>query len=311
VADFSPNVRVVEPAESLDPLGAAVLQSFGRMYGRWLSWGVARTTILGVLTVGILPMLVLPWQLRRFTRVLGSELWHLAEWMRLASGEPRAGELRDAVPLVRWRPGFWVASLLVMLLFGAMAGRELSGGRGLRAVETWREYRVSRPAQARAAQARAAMLWTIGLTIAYGLHWAHVRSVAGDLREFAARFNDITRTSPLPPVEVDGVGTGLRPVSLAVGIVLCAVGAVWALPMLVAAALQRRLTSHVSDGMRRQFAQRVRTMLQWRRPALAVPTPASLRQSCRNRLCKLPLPPDARFCPRCGSAVAMTLDAVA
>ena len=255
----------------------------------------------GTLTLGIAPLIALPLALRRFSISMRGEFWHFGEWLRLSCEEPATAELRDDAEQIRPRNGLIAAQWIVLVIFGLSALKQL---RGFEIADA--DNLTGNPQLI-----RAAVPWATGVTIASILHIFHVRAVWSDLRRFSDRYNSVTRNLHTPPVLASGPGVGFRPASVVAGLVLAAFGVPWGLPLMLAAAAQQRLISHSADGVRAQFAQRVRSMLLWRRPALAVPIPASMRRGCVNRMCKQAIPAGARFCPRCGTAIAVALDAVA
>jgi hypothetical protein len=72
--------------------------------------------------------------------------------------------------------------------------------------------------------------------------------------------------------------------------------------MALAGAAQRRYINGTSTRVRAEMLERVRAMLQQRRPAVAVPNFAIHSRRCGNGLCQATLRASARFCPRCGAS---------
>ena len=92
--------------------------------------------------------------------------------------------------------------------------------------------------------------WTLALTGAYICHWLQVQHHAKLLRKFMLRFNTIATAEGLKPATAQMPGPGLRPMWIIAGITLAVFGAIWAIPMMLAGAAQRRLVRRVSTSNR-------------------------------------------------------------
>jgi hypothetical protein len=153
--------------------------------------------------------------------------------------------------------------------------------------------------------------WSVGLSVAYLLHWVQVQRHVADVRRFIGMFNRLADAEGVQPIDLPPAGLGLRPVWILASAPLLTFGVLWALPMMFAGAIHKRYVVLISPAMRNAMAYRVRAMLLVHRPAMSVPRPPRLRMNCPSDLCRAALPEIANFCPRCGTAVKPVLNRVA
>ena len=79
-------------------------------------WGVVKTSVLGVASFGILPLLVWPGQFRAFAAEESRHFRAVADWARQRGREPAAiGPLRAAADSVQTRPLLWLLPILLAL----------------------------------------------------------------------------------------------------------------------------------------------------------------------------------------------------
>ncbi len=301
---FEPTVQTIDPVDRPDHLTGAVLHSLGRRIGGvTFAWGVAVTMVLGVVSFGVLPVLIWTRQFRLFVVVEQQRLWHLAEWMRLRGRQEEAAGLVELAERMEYRAGLRVVSLMAVwgvagMLLGfvwrwhptlqQMLGMTYRYGADSAVWGMWETTKIT------------AGMWTVGLTVAYACHWAQVRLHARDVRQFVERFNRLAQAEGVTPVDVPGTGLGLRPLWLAGAVGMLVMGAAWGVPMMLAGAVQRRYVVRASPRARIEMAQRVHAMLTRHRPAISVTTPASLQVTCGEEKCQAVLPDGAAYCPRCG-----------
>jgi hypothetical protein len=87
-------------------------------------------------------------------------------------------------------------------------------------------------------------------------------------------------------------------------IVLASLNALWAVPMMLAGAAQRRYINTIAAGNRAELSRRVEMMLNAQRPVVQrTRVVIGTRIACREALCMAELPQGANFCPRCGRRV--------
>jgi hypothetical protein len=320
MSQFIPTQRMLEPDARPDDLPAAVLHSLSRPVYR-LAWGPLKTVILGGLSFGILPLISWP---RKFSRyVLGEQrqLWHLAEWLRIRTGDEDAAAIRDSVRQAGVMPTLWIVPLIMLGVLAAnflpwVRTPDLALHRILRDTYFVGVFRPEiiwggRWARSPFAALQLYKLWTACLSIAYFSHWLHVQLHAADVNRVVRRLNLIFARQQVAPVNVAVIGIGLRPLWILAGVAGVVCGAWWAVPAALAGAVHQRYIQRTSARMRGQLALRVGMLLQQQRPAVDVPTPHGFRVICRNHLCGKSAPTQAAYCPRCGSRLESRYGAVA
>jgi hypothetical protein len=321
--NFVPTAQSVDPPNQPDTFSDAVLASLSRPIPGFHGgpWGLIKSIILGGFSFGLLPLLVWPSRFRKFVACEQQQLWHLAEWLRLHTGRPRATELRDWT--VRENPGTGISTLTTLLaIFAVMAAFEIlphfdlpilyttgyplaapHGGPYSFWLNTLWVPRISRIYLYRQFWG----LWTVLISAGFLLNWFQVCRRAGQMAQFTEKFNAIMAEEGIAPVTARGVGIGFSPLwMLAAFAGLCS-GAVWAIPMAFAGVVHQRYVRKTSRRTRSEFSQAVRTMLTNRRPPLVVRQPPSFakaqnwRPACVNSKCRAFLPSGATYCPRCGT----------
>src|SRR5262245_52950067 len=88
VSTFTPTSIRFDPPGTPDYLGSGVLKAFARPQPAFVSWGFLKTLILGLITCGIAPILLLPKRLRWYTAGQLANLEYARQWIeeRLGSG---------------------------------------------------------------------------------------------------------------------------------------------------------------------------------------------------------------------------------
>jgi hypothetical protein len=93
-------------------------------------------------------------------------------------------------------------------------------------------------------------VWLGGFIFAYCLHWYSVRSHASAVDSLVNWTNRLASTNGLPTVQNDSRNTGLKFFWIILAIGLCASGAWWGIPMVLAGAMQRRYCRYSSIRVR-------------------------------------------------------------
>jgi hypothetical protein len=144
--------------------------------------------------------------------------------------------------------------------------------------------------------------WVLGLSVAYLAMALQVHFRAVDVGRFVAKFSQIASSEGVNRVKATSLGTTLRPLWIAGGVVFWFIGAPWGLVAMLAGAAQRRYITFTSRQTRSDLAQRLRTMLVRRRPSAAgLATPVYLRERCVEPLCRAEILRGVNYCPRCGT----------
>ena len=102
-----------------DHLGGALQQGLPRPMNPKLTWGLILTFLLGGITGGIVPTLILPKRFRDFATAEQLQFWHLAEWLRLQTGDTEAAVATEAARRVS--PGVslrWASLAFVIVAIG-------------------------------------------------------------------------------------------------------------------------------------------------------------------------------------------------
>ncbi len=298
------NTSSDRPPIGPDRLAGALLRSLTRDFRGLYSWGVIQTLLIGGLSGGVLPLLSWSHSLRQYIRHEQQQLWHLAEWMRLQNADPNVAAL--LVHAERIRPRLLLSTCAHGTL--AMLGIFFT-------LQLWND---PAPLSQLIGSARYGpffdgrvelfIAWQVGVSLAYVFHWLAVQLHAADVRRFVQTLNTVAKRQGLPPLSYPPVGTGARPLWLLGMLPLIVAGSLWALPMMLAGAVQRGYISRTSARLRLEAADGVRTFLLRQRPVLRL---ASLREAhlqeahrCAERNCGCVIAPLANFCVRCGARAA-------
>lgn len=306
MSTFTPTSWTLDPPDRPDQLAGAVVSALGRpVYGSLQPWGAIKSLALGGISLGVAPLLYWPRNFGRFCVAQQQQFWHLLEWLRVRHGDADAAEIQRSlgamVPPSTLRLAPMICLIIIAAsLFGWSVNAPLHLGGWVVAPLgifgfPWRHvWRFS--------LGNFYTIWTVCLCVAYGSLWLHIREQAAHVRHLVGRINVILRRHEIDPVYAGDPGLGLRPLwvlSAAIGVMA---GAWWAIPAALAGALQMQYVRRTSMRTRWELSQRVRTLLTRQRPPVDVPAIRPLRFACRNPLCASPMPTDAQFCPRCGSA---------
>jgi hypothetical protein len=132
--------------------------------------------------------------------------------------------------------------------------------------------------------------------MAYLCHWAQVRLHRADVYGMVRRFNSLTRDQAIRAVRVRRFGS-FNPLLIVAALAFLHFDAWWGIPMLLAGAADRRYTISTSPAIRAQLAERVGEMQR------GFASTARWIDRCGISRCQAMLPPQATFCPRCGTRV--------
>ena len=299
----------IPPTPRPSTLSGAILISLSRPLGNYFSWSLLYTFIIGAISFGIVPLFALSKRLRHLTGAERSQFWHLAEWMRTNCGE-EAAPLVEAAEQIRVRP---ILSALPPLCGLVALSTILFAGFNYEPTfhqllnATYRYF----PASAIDATPSWAdpiyALWAVPLGVGYIALWLGMQIQHNSVRRFVRMYDLLATREGARPVPAPRPSLGLRPLWILGGILLSMGGAIWAIPMMLAGAAQRRYTNRIEVTTRLHLAQSVREIMQMRRPESTAPMPVSLLRTCTGERCAAKIPPGARFCPRCGTRVSIAM----
>ncbi len=295
-----------------DFLAGGLLRSLGEQLRPRSSWSFIKTLLWSTLTFGIAPLMIWPNRLRSLIDDERQQFIHLAEWMRLRSGNPRAGQLVEAANRIRsnfvllYAPMFIGGFVLTLLI--AYAWQTSFPIRQL--LDSTFQFGRTVPQLGAAKTNDLFTFWSVGLSIGFVLHWFQLLIHSANVRRTVRAFNSLAITEGLPPVR-EPRGVGLRPIWLAAALIMMTANAVWAIPMMLAGGMQRRYAAVIGPALRQAVADRLRDLLMVRRPVMRVSMPISLPRTCPNLTCRGPMSRIANFCPRCGTHVGPEIDELA
>lgn len=303
MSQFHPTSRMLLPEHEPDFLAGAVHDSLTRKLYYPLSWGVGTTLVAAVLSCGIAPIVAMLGWLRGVIRQHEQQFWHLGEWLRLQTGDPDAAELQKLAQQIQFRPalaagtaiGLAVAIVGLLMHFNSMPF-------DIRAVFAF-AYEFPR--------GLLGILFSMGLIGASACNWIHSSIHQQSVERCVRFFNTMAEEHGLEPIPLAGPDLGLRPLWIGGGVLLTIAGAIWGVPVMVAGGAHRRYTIGTSVLIRSMLAERMRTILETRRPPIRVPAPVVAARTCVRPNCRAPIHSAAGYCPRCGTKAARLMDVVA
>jgi hypothetical protein len=313
MSQFSPTGYTVHPPQPADSLGRAVVDALSRpLSPHAAAWHLVPALLGGMVSFGVWPPLSWPGRLRELIHTEEQQFSHLAEWLHSRNGSFQTTELVELAHGMRFRAALWWAPvLLTWMVVLAFAWLVWLPAPSLQ--YAWRyglactyQYGHLRPWNLWPHDVwRLFVLWNAGLSIAYLVQWGHVVRHQNAAARFVVRLNRVLEMEGQSPVPVPATELSLRPLGLAASVVVMWIwGAMWALPMMLAGAQQKRYTSG-SNAIRAAMAQRVRAMLGSQPSAAGAAVAVNAAPArCGETRCQADLRPGARFCPRCGTPVA-------
>jgi hypothetical protein len=156
------------------------------------------------------------------------------------------------------------------------------------------------------------MLFTFAICAAAVTQWSHLAWHQQNVERYVRWFNHLASRQGIDEVPLPKLELGLHPVWIIAGVGLAACGgALWAIPVMLAAGAHRRYIIGTSAQTRAILAERVRSILLQRRPIMRLPQPLIVMRQCVRPNCRSPLASAAMFCPRCGTPAARAMNVVA
>jgi hypothetical protein len=303
-SNFNPTILVSTPArQEPDVLAGSVLASLTRPLYYKLSWGPLRSVILGALTLGILPVVLIPRWMRNIVAQHEQQLWHLAEWLRVQTADPDTAELQKSAEQIRYSPLIAMLTYAAVLVaVGAVLAHFIDRSFSLRELYRF-AFHVSTSA--------ASITFAVAISIAALLDIAHQVYHQQHIERYLQRFNQVIQRQDLRPIPEPPLQLGLRPTWIIAALFMVMIGAPWGFMVLLAAGAHRRYTISTSVMTRAALADRLRALLAQRRPMMRLPKPITVVRACIRPNCRAPLSEEANFCPRCGTAAVRKMDVVA
>jgi hypothetical protein len=300
IADFDGNSNGGET----DHLAGAVLRALGRSFRNQFSLSPSGAFWMALISFGFWPLWKMARQFRDYQSFEKQQFWHLAEWLRVRRGD-REETVALHAQIDRLRPGgglvttfFWlICQIAVIASIVNILGDNFSVNRLVDS--TWRTHHP---------WSHAALVWkpwVIGLGLAYVLQMVRVTMHHRAVSKIVDRFNAVLWRENVATVAMPEMEGGVIAGWWWTAGILSWMGGLWAIPMALAGAAQRRYINGSSARLRADMLERVRTMLHQQRPAVAVPQYAIHSRRCGNNLCRGTLRANASFCPRCGTSAQL------
>lgn len=276
--------------------------------------GVVSAVVWAAATVGIAPGVLWPVRFKQAADAEGKTLRCLADWAGSRVSPAEARELKQFAGRVRFAPilftlglaGALVAALAVAWGLTHTGGPQAPFSRlmGLTFGFFWPKFH--HVTAGRDAWAVAYAVWTAGLLTAYVSHLVQVHLYAHRVRQYLDALNRVLVDQGAPPAYLRTIGWGFAPLWVIAAVVMLAFGGIWAIPLAVAGATDRRYRRKASPKLRANLAERVRTLL-LHEPTYAADAPAAIATQraavslCQMPGCGRPMRSGTKFCPRCGS----------
>lgn len=235
--------------------------------------GPWRTFLAALFTFGLWPLLRWPRMWRQFIEVDRPRQISRAAAAKIGADDKQRRRIDRAVshmtlvPILNAAP--MVTLVLAVLLILTISGSEFAWS------EIWElAYHPEHLVQWPISQQMLAFhsTWLTLLCVGYGCHWFVVRRYVFAVKDLDRAIGQ--RTLPRP----SSGGPGARWVISAIP--LCALGAWWAIPMVLAGSTQRRYSTVMAPAV-------------FERPSVV--------RFCRTTGCGARLIESARYCPRCGT----------
>jgi hypothetical protein len=254
------------------------------------------SSLAGVVSFGLLPLLIWPQRWEAAVETDRRDLGALAAWWQRAAGPAQAQQLGAAANSLGGAAG--VSSFLLTAV--AVSGSLLLTWLLWHGVTVehllaiaYRPHPLFRLIHDRPRELRLSQLWMAMLVVAYGLHYLTIRSHVSAIKRYVAAADAAASSVGLQWRSHRYVFRGLGPMWIVCGVAMCGAGLWWGAPLVMAGARQRQYLRQVRPRLRGDMAAMAR--------AAMGPPPARFAR-CATAGCKAPLPMSARFCPRCGAA---------
>src|SRR5207248_7966623 len=129
-----------------------------------------------------------------------------------------------------------------------------------------------------------------------------VQRAAKHLNAAVGRVNGMISHEQIAPIAPTQSIQLLYPMWLLAGATFALSGAIWSIPMMLAAAAQRHYIIDACCGARPEAVRVVHELLA-SAPNKRIVVPQTREQKCPNDGCTARLPVDAKFCPVCGGKI--------
>jgi len=327
MTNASPNLVFVSPAHTADSLSEGVVAALTRKMNLRSSWGPIKAAVLGLISGGLLPLILLPRRFGKFVDAEQKQLWHFAEWLRLQFPSQETDRFQESLSKLRFRRLIWILSLLFAAGAVAWAWHDLVplarrpvvllAPIGLRVqlpslIPVTPRFLFSFTARLPAIVKQFATVprvliaaegFTLLLIGAHVLALMQVMLHIADVRKVTELFNRAARKHGLEPVALPQRRLGMDVIWLLCTITLVVLGAWWGVPMMLAAAAQARYINGDGRKLRLALSARAYNVLAQRRPVIYVPMPRALRGKCPRENCNSAVRGGETFCPACGTRV--------
>jgi hypothetical protein len=292
------------PVGGADPLAQALLRDLELGEQSPRPWGACMSLLVGVFSLGALPVLLWHDRFRDFVEDERHRLRRFADWLRLRSSRPETMDLRVSADDLGTRPLLSTLSILSVIALIVLFATQVTGTRPLIQQLVGFTYRFNYHREWVAPLTDGQRLfaaWSIGLSVAYLFHWLQVRAHTSDIRRFVGHANKVLLHAGVQPVPAPRRGLWLGFLWVFAGAFLASKGAWWGFALALSGASQQRYMCTDSLRLRRALAGGVR--LRAYLPGATTPGARTTAQSdnrCPHVRCLAPVPNGARFCPRCG-----------
>jgi hypothetical protein len=306
------NIKQIEPAHAPDALSAAVVGALTRKMNPRLSFGPIKTLAFGLVSGGLIPLLVLPKLFRDFVIGERTHLWHFAEWLRLQFPGTETERFQHAITNVRFRWSPYVLSIILAALAVLWAWSELADMPPFEITAAFLFNFTARLPYLVASVPRvliAAQGFTLLLIAAHVLSLWQIALHVRDVRGVVVLYNVVAKKHALGTIAPPRLELEWSALWIACMLAPAIFGAWWCVPMMLAASAQWRYINRTGRAMRLSLAANTFNVLAARMPHADVMLPTALQGKCTRDGCDKLLPVGSSFCPRCGARVAASADA--
>lgn len=292
-ASFTATLPPIERTDRADLLGQVVPTMIRRPPRGAKIPNPFRLTAVGLLTAGIVPA---AWLVQRVERLISQQSQQMELVVQLIRSSGRtpdtdtldqaAGNVTPSRPLLKLaHVVLWVA------IAGAIAHFIFHGVSTASLRQLW--FHTPRLADV------WSMTFLMGMSLCPLLVMGALNRHIVSLQQFADAFNttigsETADHSLLSPALV----WGLRPMYLMLGLVMIALGVFWGLPMMLGWAAFRAAAYDTTQRFRVELADRLQAI------SGVEPATRITNDHCSDPQCRAALPFEARYCRRCGKAVA-------
>lgn len=250
-----------------------------------------KVAVLGVLTGGFLPLLLLRMRLKNLALLERQQLSLMMELLDGALMSQKTEALAGAIDRTPPRP--WLSVVTMLLLIGAAVATGVMLWTGGWSSTQLRRLLVPSPYVETPFELTAIAM----LILAYMLTHLQINHHRRSLRSIASTFTAATGGRS-PEIVLRARGLYVRPIHLALGIVLAMLGKFWGLPMMLAWGALESLVLDSERQFRRSLAVQLTTLC-------GQASVIAHGAVCRNINCASPVAVDSASRPVCGDQTAM------